>query len=112
MATTARNARPAILHGTRVARPVGETWVGGVVAMAPRPAPTAAPHLWQNRAPGVRGLPQEAQVAPRRDAPHSAQNLPEAAAPHEGQVDLDGAFIDAVKVRPIQTERLADQRNQ
>lgn len=51
-------------------------------------------------------------MAPRRDAPHSAQNFPAEAAPHEGQVDLEGAFIDAVKVRAIQRERLADRGNE
>jgi hypothetical protein len=52
--------------------------------------PAAAPHRWQNFAPGVSCAPQDAQGTPTSTAPQAEQNLPLAAAPHDGQVCADG----------------------
>lgn len=53
---------------------------------APPAAPAGAPQLWQNFAPGVSGVSQDAHVTPSSAAPHSEQNFPLDVAPHDGQV--------------------------
>ena len=39
----------------------------------PAPGVAGAPHLWQKREPGERGVEQRAQAAPASGAPHAAQ---------------------------------------
>jgi hypothetical protein len=58
----------------------------GVAAGAAAEAPTAAPQLWQKRAPGVRRAVQALHTASRTATPHSEQNFPAVGAPHAGQV--------------------------
>ena len=48
-------------------------------------APAGVPQRWQNRAPGVSGAAQLAQVAPASAVPQLEQKRPVAAAPQEGQ---------------------------
>jgi hypothetical protein len=43
------------------------------------------PQRWQNRAPGVSGAEQVAQLAPARAVPQVEQKRPAAGVPHEGQ---------------------------
>ena len=62
-------------------------------------APAMAPHLWQNRAPGLNSAPQEAQEAPTNGAPQLAQYRPEPVAPHETQTEsvLDAEEGDVMR---------------
>jgi hypothetical protein len=48
-------------------------------------APAAVPQRWQNFAPGVRMVAQEAQRAPASGEPQLAQKCPLAEAPQLGQ---------------------------
>jgi hypothetical protein len=67
---------PAIAHGRVVEVASGRR--------API-APAAVPQRWQNFAPGVRIVAQEAQRAPASGEPQPAQKCPLAAAPQLGQ---------------------------
>jgi hypothetical protein len=56
-------------------------------------APAAVPQRWQNFAPGVRIVAQEAQRAPASGEPQLAQKCPVADAPQLGQVAADGGVM-------------------
>lgn len=76
-------AMPAIAHGS-----------ADVLASArwTPVAPAAVPQRWQNFAPGVRIVAQEAQRAPAIGEPQFAQKCPVESSPQLGH--LDGAPVD------------------
>ena len=61
----------------------------GVVSL---PEPAGRPHPEQNRAAGLRVVPQAAQAEPSRGLPQLEQNFPVVGAPQDEQV-LEEAFI-------------------
>ncbi|HEX9219306.1 MAG TPA: hypothetical protein VF858_02370 [Gemmatimonadaceae bacterium] len=76
IANRARNARAATIQGRALVLASREM---GVLA------PAAAPHRWQNFAPGLNSAAHDAQVAPASGAPQFAQYRPVATAPQDGQ---------------------------
>ncbi|MBK5187740.1 MAG: hypothetical protein JJD97_05805 [Gemmatimonadaceae bacterium] len=81
---THTSAMPAIAQGSVVDQASGRR--------API-APAVVPQRWQNFAPGVRIVAQEAQRAPASGEPQLAQKCPLADAPQPGQVAAPGGGV-------------------